>query len=288
MSTDPKKLSKEVEELSTYKNFQSLVKKFGLSISNFYDVNFVPNLGIDANDKEQQIAKSFLNSLINRVPPVSGTKASASNIGNMRQILKYFAEECTIPGSQIATSEYRIGNTPQVKYAYGTVNSEATISFLCDGRSEIKKTFDAWMEFIYGTTVPVGDLTYNRNTTRNLGRSRYRDEYACDIIIVKFERTNSSDINRATKFFPDSDIIPDSKKKEDDLALKRKTKGFGKAQATYSVRLKNAFPTNVSSISLSSGASDLTRVQVSFDYEMMYSSPITGTGSVLDIPITII
>jgi hypothetical protein len=277
MSTDRSKQRQvEFSNISTLETFNSYIKKYGFSISNFYDVHFV----VTGNSGTPSDRRPFMNSVFNRIPS-SETGARAFGSNSVKELMRYYADECTLPGYQIATGDYRINNSPMMKYAYGTVNSEINISFICDGRNEVKKTFDAWKEFIYASSIPSAQLrdSYNINQNRDLGRSRYRDDYACDIVIIKFERGNSSDLNKSTKFLPTKKIIPDYI--EEELSTTRKN-GFGYAIPTYSVRLVRAFPVNVSSVSLSSGASDLTKVQVAFEYDAIYSSALTGTGTVND------
>lgn len=277
MSTDKNKQQKvEFDNISNYQTFNSYVKKYGFSISNYYDVHFV----VTGNSGAVSDARPFMNSIFNRPPGgSSGTRIAGGT--TVKELLRYYADECSLPGFQIATGDYRINNSPMMKYAYSTINSEVNMSFICDGRSEVKKTFDAWKEYIHASSIPSiqqGSLSYNINQDRDIGRSRYRDDYACDIIIIKFERGNSSDINKATKFLPVKNILPDYI--DEELGVRRN--GFGYALPTYSVRLVRAFPVNVSSVSLSSGASDLTKVQVSFEYDAIFSSAITGSGTVND------
>jgi hypothetical protein len=275
MSTDKNKQNNpEFDKLSNLQTFNSYVKKYGFSISNFYDVHFVPPL-LDPKSNTNQ----FIQNILTRSP----SDSSGNSRGGIKakEILRYYADECSLPGHQMATGEYRINNSPMMKYAYGVVNSEVNISFICDGRSEVKKTFDAWKEYIHASAIPKvpvqGRNSYNVNVSRDLNRSRYRDDYTCDLVIIKFERGNSSDANKARLFYSDRTIIPDYI--EENLSVV-KTKGFGYALPTYSVRLVNAFPINVSSVALSSGASELTRVQVSFEYDAIYTNALSGTGTV--------
>lgn len=276
MSTDRTKNKVEFDNISNFQTFNSYIKKYGFSISNFYDVHFV----VTANDNTRTDQRPFMNSVFNRVP-AANDKSRTFGGGTVKELMRYYADECSLPGHQIATGDYRINNSPMMKYAYGTVNSELNISFICDGRSEVKKTFDAWKEYIHASSIPNVQLSlndsYNINQNRDLGRSRYRDDYCCDIVIIKFERGNSSDLNVSKKFIDSKKIIPDFI--DENLDNPRKS-GFANAIATYSVRLVRAFPVNVSSVSLSSGASDLTKVQVSFEYDAIYSSAMTGTSTV--------
>lgn len=256
--------------IGTLKEFKSYVSKFGYSINNFYDVHF-----------DLTNSTGVLNNILKRVP--GGGQPNANDPSNMTGLMRFYAEECSIPGFQISTGEYRINNTPQLKYAYGIVNNEITFSFIGDANSEIRKTFDAWQSYIYAHNVPnsrqatSGVLNVNRSL--NLGRTRYRDEYVTDILVVKFEKANQfevtskgnttlSDLERSGTYMKSTDIIPDYKPK----SLQENISNFEKAKPLYSVRLMNAFPTNISSIGLSSGASEIVKVQVTFEYETAVTS----------------
>jgi len=171
-----------------------------------------------------------------------------------------------------------------MKYAYGIVNNEITISFILDADSQVRRIFDAWGNYIYTgvslTGANVANTNININSISDLGRTRYKDEYCCDIIVIKLERDKSSkkntrsrntNIDQGVNFYRNNEIIPDYK---GDLFP-----GFGRPFATYSVRLRNAFPTTISSIPLSSGSSQLVKVQVTFEYDLAVPSSQTGEGS---------
>jgi hypothetical protein len=258
--------------LGTFREFKTYISKFGFSITNFYDVHF------DLTNKEGN-----LNSLFKRIPGGNSISLNDNDMFNMRGLMRFYAEECTIPGFQISTGEYRITNTPQLKYAYGIVNNEINFSFIGDANAEIRKTFDAWQSYIYAHNIPnrrvanTGVLNVNRQ--ENLGRTRYRDDYVSDIVVVKFERagvfeTTSKKIAapgrlRSGQYMKANEIIPDYVQ---DTLGKEALSNFERARPLYSVRLMNAFPTNISSIPLSSGASELVKVQVTFEYETAVTS----------------
>ncbi len=249
-------------KIGTFKQFKSYVSKYGYSITNFYDVNF-----------ELTNSQQNLNDIFKRVP--GGNKLNTADSSNVRDLMRFYAEECSIPGFQISTGEYRITNTPQLKYAYGIVNNEINFSFIGDANADIRKTFDAWQSYIYAHNLPArldptaGNL--NINTREFLGRTRYRDEYVSDIIVVKYEKTGMFEVTntKQKRFIPANEIIPDYVQSKTSKPI---SSGFAEAVPLYSVRLMNAFPTNISSIPLSSGASDLVKVQVTFEYETAVTS----------------
>lgn len=259
-------------DIANFREFKSYVQRFGFGLSNFYDVDFLLTN-----------SSTNLQNIFARIP--GSNSKNINDPANIKGLMKLYAEECTIPGYQISTGDFRINNSPTMKYGYGIVNNEITFSFICDAMSEIRKTFDAWQAYIYTHVAPITatNLTLNPNSVSQLGRTRYKDEYVTDIVVKKYERYASSKELQITKdennieglikgFHPIKDIIPDS--------TEDKYSGFGKAQAVYSVRLKNAFPTNISSMSLSSGSSQLLKLQVTFEYDLAISSAISGGSTV--------
>jgi hypothetical protein len=253
-----------------FKEFRGYVERYGFSLSNFYDIQF-----------ELVNGSELLKNLFTL------GMTGDNNINDesfMQGLVRVYADECSIPGYSISTGDYRITNTPTMKYAYGIVNNEITISFILDADSEIRRIFDAWGNYIYTGVALRGANTANTNINMNskidLGRTRYRDDYCCDIIVIKLERHRSSrkntrsrnrQINIESNFYRNNEIIPDY----DNTFMS----GFGKPFATYSVRLRNAFPTTISAIPLSSGSSQLVKVQATFEYDLAVPSSQTGANS---------
>ena len=252
-------------EMSNYAEFKSAIQKHGFSISNFYDVKF-----------DISAAVPLYNQLI------------ANNLIDLRSnsnLMRLYTDEASLPGLQLSTSEYRVTNTPTLKYAYGAIFSEASFSFIMDADATIKSIFDVWTNWIYGYNIDMNsgnllsDILQLRDvTTRNKFRTRYRDEYAIDISIIKYERAMSSDKNsnvRGRTAFSLQDIIPDSR------SGSRGSK-FYKAIPVYAVKLFKAFPANISSISLNSGTSELSKLSVGFEYES-YATTALNSGKYGDM-----
>ena len=261
---------------TNFKEFRAHVIKYGFSLSNFYDVQFL----LSNESKNSQLLKNIFNLGMSGNPNTTSTSF-------MDGLLRLYADECSIPGYSISTGDYRITNTPSMKYAYGIVNNEITVSFILDANSEVRRLFDAWGNYIYGSVSlrggNVSNTNLNFNTQIDLGRTRYRDDYVADIIVAKLERHRSSvkntrsqvtNIDSQRNFYQNKEIIPDY----NGPLLP----GFGKPFYTYSVRLRNCFPTTISSIPLSSGSSQLVRVQVTFEYELAVPSSQTSAGSVVE------
>lgn len=262
-------------QMSNYSEFKSEVRKHGLSVNNFYDV---------------KIELEPSSPLYREMAKVNDLQMSKTT-----DLMRLYTDEASIPGVQMTTGDYRITNTPNLKYAYGSVFSELNLSFLMDADSRIKSVFDVWTNWIYGYSgkrdafLEVFGVEFANRTPKL--RTRYRDEYAVDIVITKYERSMSSHENRPSGSSPNysiKDIIPGSTKSGG-------TK-FYKAFPVYAVRLFKAFPSNISSIDLNSGSTELSKLSVSFEFETMTSSalndgkingaildPINGGGDSLDI-----
>lgn len=248
-------------EMSNYAEFKSAVQKYGFSLNNFYDVQFEISAAVPLYN--QLIANNLI------------------DLRSNRNLMRLYTDEATLPGLQLSTSEYRVTNTPTLKYAYGAVFSEATFSFIMDADATIKSIFDVWTNWIYGYNLDmnsgndISDLLQFRDvSTRNKFRTRYRDDYAIDITIIKYERAMSSDKNSAVREKPSfslRDIIPD--------ATSSQGSKFYKAIPIYAVKLFKAFPANISSIALNSGTSELSKLSVGFEYET-YSTTALNAGRI--------
>jgi hypothetical protein len=261
-------------DIKNFNDFRAYISKYGFSINNFYDVQFlIGNTG-----------SSFFNSVFTR-----SINSNSNSDQYIRELMRLYADECSIPGYAISTGDFRITNSPNMKYGYGIVNNELTISFISDADSEIRQTFDAWGNYIYGgissnTNAPIKNAL-NINSVNDLGRTRYKDDYVLDIVIVKLERYRSSKRNSGSltdpltgefKGVPLSRLFPGT----DPSQLTDTKSLFGEAKQVYSVRLQNAFPTTISAIPLNSGASQLVKLQVTFEYDM--AVPASQTGGTVD------
>jgi hypothetical protein len=258
-------------QMTNFSEFKSAVQTYGFSLNNFYDVVFEIN------------ASSLLyRSLVGRT-----NNEFSGSVNNVTRLMRLYTDECTIPGIQMSTGEYRVNNSPQLKYVYGSVFSESTFSFIMDANSSIKKVFDMWTAFMYGYAVnnnidPNNPQTVldNPNPKQHRLRTRYRDDYAIDIIIIKYEKPPSSKKNYGAKNkipFTKKQIIPDYQTPAD---ISSTSSRFYKATPVHSTRLFKAFPSNIASVPLNSGSSALNKLSVSFEYESYTTSALTGSGGV--------
>ena len=238
-----------ITTLTNFNEFKSYVSKYGYSMANLYDIQFdVPNgTGLYA---------AFIAALSGAT-----SDSDAANLGEIQQLMRLYTTECTMPGVTMSDSEYRITNTPQLKYAYGAVFNEFSVTFTMDANSNIRKLFDKWTNIIY----PYSQF---RGSQDGVLRTAYKDSYIADITVVKYERATSSVRNRVfSNNIPGRRIIPNG---ESDA-----TTGFKDNVAVHAVRMKNAFPKSIDSMSLSGDGSSMTSFSVSFEYESLKTSTPT-------------
>ena len=238
--------------MSNYSTFKEQFKRSGYSSSNFYDVL----IELDGNP-----------TLVRQLTRDEQFDLKASN-----KLLRLYTDEASLPGLQISTGDYRVTNTPNLKYAYGAVFNEMELSFLLDSESKIKGIFDLWTNWIYGyatqrTTFPDEIEDLFRGSPQQNFRTAYRDEYTVDITIIKYERymngkSNSKEPSDKTTAFPLSQIIPDAVGKRS-----RSATGFYEAVPVHAVKLFNAFPSNISSVALNREETSMSKLSVSFEYE---------------------
>ena len=237
--------------LTNYNEFKSNVSKFGYSMANLYDIQFDV---YQSSALYTELASDF----------DLATDEGSATLGDITQLMRLYTTECTMPGVTMSDSEYRITNTPQLKYAYGAVFNEFSVTFLMDANSNIRKLFDKWTNVIYPYSAFQG-------AGDGVLRTRYKDEYIADITVVKYERATSSVRNRAfSNNLPGRRIIPNGDTNE--------TTGFKDNVAVHAVRMKNAFPKSIDSMSLSSDAGQMTQFSVSFEYESLQTSTPTRSA----------
>lgn len=268
-------ISSQELEMTNFAEFKSAVQTYGFSLNNFYDVIFEIN---PSSELYKAIVSQF-------------SKEFGQTVSSTTRLMRMYTDECTIPGIQISTGEYRVNNSPQLKYAYGSVFSESSFSFIMDANSTIKKVFDLWTAFMYGYAVDsnidetsVQSLLYTPNPKSHRMRTRYRDDYAIDIVIIKYEKPPSSKKNFKSgvglKTFRKKDIIPDYNLLPSPLNDSDEYSRFYKAIPVHSTRMFKAFPSNIASVPLNSGASALNKLSVTFEYETFTTSMLTGSGRV--------
>ena len=108
-----------ITQISNYNEFKSTVVKHGYSTSNLYDILFeLPG--------SAGVFSEFLETFR------GASEDGEITVPEALQLMRVFTTECTMPGVTMADSEYRVTNTPQLKYAYGAVFNEFNVTFLMD------------------------------------------------------------------------------------------------------------------------------------------------------------
>ncbi len=240
--------------LSNYNEFKSNVSKFGYSMSNLYDIQFDV---AQSTKLFSELSSDF----------DLATLEDAATLSDIVQLMRLYTTTCTMPGVTMTDSEYRITNTPQLKYAYGAVFNEFSVSFVLDSNSNIRKLFDKWTNVIYPYSAFRGDAP-------GVLRTRYKEDYIADITVVKYERGSSTIRNKKLgNRIPNRRIVPDTDKNTADLESY-----FIDNVAVHAVRMKNAFPKSIDSMTLSGDGSSLSQFSVSFEYESLQTSTPTRTA----------
>ena len=238
--------------LTNFNEFKSYVSKYGYSMANLYDIQFdVPN------------GTGLYGELVGDLSGAT-SESDAATLDEIQQLMRLYTTECTMPGVTMSDSEYRITNTPQLKYAYGAVFNEFSVTFTMDANSNIRKLFDKWTNIIY----PYSQF---RGVGDGVLRTRYKDDYIADITVTKFERGASSVRNKSYgQRLPTRRILPDIDSKDAPI-----NSLFIDSVPVHAVRMKNAFPKSIDSMTLSGDAGQLTQFSVSFEYESLQTSTPT-------------
>ena len=245
-----------ITTINNFNEFKSTVGKYGYALSNMYDILFnLPG------------SSTVFSELLETFRGADGDDGTPMQ--DMLNLMRLYTTECTMPGVTMADSEYRITNTPQLKYAYGAVFNEFTVTFLMDSESLIRKVFDKWTNVIYPYSQFQGDTA-----STGVMRTAYKDSYVADITVVKYERSGSSKRNRENSSrIPSSRILPNSGAAARDTFFRENI-------PVHAVKMKNAFPKTIDSMSLSGEGSALTQFSVSFEYESLQVSSIQGIQSI--------
>ena len=243
-------------QMSNLKEFRSNIWKYGFSANNLYDVIIeIPTGG--------ELYKELQSNNI-AIPD-----------GFLKNNLRIYCDEASMPGVQMSTGEYRITNSPQLKYVYGTVFSELSLSFLMDAENIIKGIFDIWTNWMYGYSAGTSGWS-----ATNRFRANYRDDYAVDIIIVKYEKPV---FGRNDTFFRGGRLMKRESKNTilPDLD-NTSNSNFFQPVPVHATRIFNAFPANIASIPLAYGDTSLNKFSVGFEYES-YTTTAINDGRIRDV-----
>ena len=114
--------------------------------------------------------------------------------------IKYFCDEAQLPNVNTDTGSIR-GMYPGlgiVDYAHTKVYTDLQLGFMCDANMTILKMLNAWHDYMFidGEPGANGSKQENRHT-----RMRYRNQYACNIVITKTELSpNTFDERKSVKY----------------------------------------------------------------------------------------
>lgn len=202
--------------------------------------------------------------------------------------LNIICKSTQLPGRQILTHERKIG-VETVKVAYGFSVDDITLTFHVMNDYKIKKYFDAWMELsIENNSYGVG---YHKNYAKNMAVKQLRKGLSFPIWKnnIDFLDDVPSNIKNRLKI-PDipglgetgnrrlNEII-DLSQGEIDITL------VGSDAIMYDCRLRDAFPTSVTSIDMGDGnANGLVELTVAISYTNWYNRKLEESvtlGSIL-------
>lgn len=102
-------------------------------------------------------------------------QVSIPKFNSDEQYANIMAESVVLPGRTMTTQEYT-NERETIKYVYGFIDDEITMTFLLDGKYKIRALFDAWMKEIVDTE------------TYTLG---YKNNYAKDVSIYQLGKDDA-------------------------------------------------------------------------------------------------
>jgi len=129
--------------------------------------------------------------------------------GTGADYFEMFCNEAQLPNTNTAQGEINgsyVGSG-QVKYPHSRIFTEFQLGFLCDANMSSLKFLQDWLDFIFNeegedvnrkTLREIQSLTTSSLRPENRSiRLKYRDEYACTMLISKTESGGNSPIERA-------------------------------------------------------------------------------------------
>lgn len=180
---------------------------------------------------------------------VGSTKLSGAKNNNI------LCKSATLPGRQITTLDRQIGLYSE-KIANGFLVEDVTLTFHLLNDYSVRKYFDAWMGAMVGHMTPAApkepeppaegeDAKPPAPKPLSRGAIGWKDDYVADIVIHQLKK-------------PQVRVGFDLGPLDINLDMLGGT--------VYSVKLIDAFPTNVSTIQLSDDLDGLVEVTVTFSY----------------------
>ncbi|MDA0778199.1 MAG: hypothetical protein O3C19_03915 [Bacteroidetes bacterium] len=155
------------------------------------------------------------------------------------RLLTYYASDVTVPSRQLTTGEIKSVGAPW-KYVTGTSFSEISISFILPRTYKTRTFFERWMNYA------------SNDASQNV--SWYDDMTTSYLDVFKYERGGQIPYDAASL----TSLVNPSQ-------FKTSTVSWNKCVGVWC--MKNAFPFNISSMSLSSGSANYLSMEVSFYFE---------------------
>lgn len=155
------------------------------------------------------------------------------------RLLTYYASDVTVPSRQLTTGEIKSVGAPW-KYVTGTSFSEISITFILPRTYKTRTFFERWMNYA------------SNDASQNV--AWYDDVTTSYLDIFKYERGGQIPYDAGSM----TSLVNPSQ-------FKTSTVSWNKCVGVWC--MKNAFPFNISSMSLSSGSANFLSMEVSFYFE---------------------
>jgi hypothetical protein len=155
------------------------------------------------------------------------------------RLLTYYASDVTVPSRQLTTGEIKSVGSPW-KYVTGTSFSEISITFILPRTYKTRTFFERWMNYA------------SNDASQNV--AWYDDVTSSYLDIFKYERGGQIPYDQASM----TSLVNPSQ-------FKTSTVSWNKCVGVWC--MKNAFPFNISSMSLSSASANYLSMEVSFYFE---------------------
>lgn len=150
------------------------------------------------------------------------------------KLLTFYATDITIPSRQITTGDAKVIGS-MYRYPTGTTFSEISMQFILPRNLQTRTLFERWMNYI---------------SSDSQSTVAFYDDCVCPFVdIIKYERGSGS-------------VEPTN---YSELYGKKPNTTINGATGAWV--LKNAFPFNISNITLTSGSANLLTMEVSFYFE---------------------
>jgi len=185
----------------------------------------------------------------NWFPSKSSNSGAVENNGlDFKQKMSLLCAEAELPGTGFSATS-TIGHFQGIQEQFATITDYPPLNlvFYVDADHVMIEVFDTWMQYI--------NPTYGRRRTNAYKKLRYPDSYKEIIHITKFERNtfNSKSTTRKSKML------------------------------TY--EFVNVWPTNMTSMKLNYGGSNVLKLSVQLAYDRFFTSYAPGDGDVRPQPI---